>query len=123
MTKTLGPYSVTKKAGQLLFISGQVGIDQTNRNVPGTIVGQTRIVLQNIKSIVESEKLSMQHIVKTTVYLSNMDDFAMMNNEYEKHFMPPRPARSTVAVKELPRVGGNVPILVEIEAIASKGKK
>ena len=80
---------------------------------------QTKQALSNLAELLKTEGYSMNDVVKTTVFLTNMDNFDVMNREYQKHFLPPRPARSAVAVKELPRVA-NVELLVEIEAVVSK---
>jgi 2-iminobutanoate/2-iminopropanoate deaminase len=120
MTTTYGPYTPVRSAGNLLFISGQVGVDPVTKEAHGSISQQTKQALLNMKNTLEEAGAEMHHIVKTTIYLTDMDNFAAMNAAYEEAFMVPRPARSTVGVGELPRVGGVSPILVEIEAVAYK---
>lgn len=118
---TFGPYSPTRKVGNLYFVSGQVGIDAVTHTADADIAKQTIKVLQNLSNILESLGLTLNNVVKTTIFLTDMANFAAVNSEYVKAFNEPRPARSTVGVKELPRVGGDIPILIEIEAIAVKG--
>ena len=120
-TQTFGPYSPIRQAGQLYFVSGQVGVDPTTKTAPKGVPEQTSQALTNLAAILQTAGLSMQDVVKTTIYITDMGDFAEINDVYSGRFAPPRPARATVGVRELPRVGGKVPILVEIEAIAMKG--
>jgi 2-iminobutanoate/2-iminopropanoate deaminase len=115
---TYGPYSPVRKAGNLLFISGQVGVDPITKNASTDIATQTEQALHNMEDVLRSVEATLQDVVKTTIFLTDMDDFEAMNTVYEKLFSIPRPARSTVCVRKLPRVGGKVPICVEIEAIA-----
>jgi len=116
---TYGPYTPVRRAGSLLFVSGQIGIDPTTKQAKNGILQQTEQALNNLKKVLESEGASLDNIVKTTVFLTTMDNFEVMNSVYEKVFAAPRPARSTVGVQELPRVG-DAPLLVEIEAVACK---
>jgi 2-iminobutanoate/2-iminopropanoate deaminase len=110
----VGPYSHAVRVGDLLFCSGQIPIDPTTGQlVNGYIRAQTERVLENIKLILEDQKLSFAHVVKSTVYLTNMADFAAMNEAYAQYFKTDFPARSTVQVAGLPR-GANV----EIEVVA-----
>ena len=119
-TKVYGPYSPIVKADNTYYISGQVGIDtQSNQTAEG-IAAQTQHALKNLQAILTDAGLSMNDVVKTTVYLTDMGDFEAMNNAYTERFVGKRPARTTVAVKELPRLGKNQPLLVEIEAVAVK---
>ncbi|HEX2446227.1 MAG TPA: RidA family protein [Vicinamibacterales bacterium] len=112
--KAIGPYSQAIRAGQLLFLSGQVGFDPaTGQLVPGGISEQTHRVLQNIGAILSAAGLSFDHVVKTTVFLADMNDFAAMNEIYATYFKSPAPARSTVQAARLPRDAK-----VEIEVIA-----
>jgi 2-iminobutanoate/2-iminopropanoate deaminase len=111
--KALGPYSQGIKAGCLIFLSGQLGLDpKTNDFAAGGIVEQTRQSLTNLKHVIESAGSSMVNVVKTTVFLKDMNDFQAMNAVYEEFFKSEPPARSTVQVAALPKNG-----LVEIEAI------
>ena len=121
--QTFGPYTPIIKAGDLFFVSGQVGVDPDTKKAGKTIEEQTSQALANLEAVLASANLDMQDVVKTTVYLTNMDDYDAMNNVYVGHFKTPRPARAAVGIQELPRVGGDVPLRVEIEAVAMKGAK
>jgi 2-iminobutanoate/2-iminopropanoate deaminase len=113
--KPIGPYSQAVKANGFLFASGQIALDpQTNEFVAGDIRQQTERVMANIKGIVEASGSNLGHVVKTTVFLKDMNDFAAMNEVYGKFFAVAPPARSTVQVARLPKDA-----LVEIEVIAS----
>ena len=112
--RAIGPYSQGIRAGGFLFTAGQVGFDPASGElVDGGISEQTERVLQNIRSILESAGANLSQVVKTTVFLVDMADFATMNEVYARIFGDHRPARSTVAVAALPR-GARV----EIEAVA-----
>ena len=112
--RAIGPYSQATRANGLLFTAGQVGFDPaTGELVDGGIAEQTERVLQNVRAILEAEGLTLASVVKTTVFLVDMADFADMNAVYARAFGEHRPARSTVAVAALPR-GARV----EIEAVA-----
>lgn len=117
-TQTFGPYSPVRQAGELYFISGQVGIDPATKQAANDVRQQTAQTLENLKNVLQSAGLTPNHVVKTTIFLANMADFAVVNEVYQDFFAAPRPARSTVAVAELPRVGGDTPTQIEIEAIA-----
>ncbi|MCI6111419.1 MAG: RidA family protein [Prevotella sp.] len=115
--KALGPYSQAIEAGGMVFASGQVPIDPaTDQFVEGGIKEQTRQSLINAQNILREAGTDLHHVVKTTVFLSDMDNFAAMNEVYAEFFQQPYPARSAVAVKTLPKGA-----LVEIECIAVKG--
>jgi 2-iminobutanoate/2-iminopropanoate deaminase len=120
ISPTFGPYSPVRKVGNLYFISGQVGIDVVTHIADVDVTEQTIKVLQNLSIVLDSVGLTLNNVVKTTIFLTDMANFTAVNNEYIKVFNEPRPARSTVGVNELPRVGGDVPILIEIEAVAAK---
>lgn len=120
MINKFGPYSPIRKAGNLFFVSGQVGFDPKTKKAPQDVKSQVMQALQNLENVINGAGLSLDHVVKTTIFLVDIGDFAEVNNVYESFFNAPRPARSTVAVKELPRVGGDNPILIEIEAIATE---
>ncbi len=110
----IGPYSQAIKVGNMVFASGQVPIDPaTGEFVAGGIKEQTRQSLTNAKAILEEAGTSLQKVVKTTVFMADMADFAAMNEVYAEFFEQPYPARSAVAVKTLPKGA-----LVEIECIA-----
>ena len=114
--KALGPYSQAIEAGGMVFASGQVPIDPaTDAFVDGGIKEQTRMSLTNAQNILAEAGTDLAHVVKTTVFLSDMDNFAAMNEVYAQFFSQPYPARSAVAVKTLPKGA-----LVEIECIAVK---
>ncbi|MBN9614093.1 MAG: reactive intermediate/imine deaminase [Acidobacteriales bacterium 59-55] len=112
----IGPYSQAVRVGDLLFASGQVGLDpKTGQIVAGGIVGQTERVFENIKAVLAAAGADLGQVVKTTVFLKNMADFAAMNEIYAKYLAPAGvvpPARSTVAVAALPKDA-----LVEVEVI------
>ena len=110
----IGPYSQAVRCGNLLFISGQVPLDPKTATVVGTTTGeQTEQVLKNISGILSAAGLKFESVVKTTVFLKSMGDFAEFNAAYEKTMARPYPARSTVEVSRLPK-----DVLVEIETIA-----
>lgn len=112
----IGPYSQAIRIDNMLFASGQLGIDPVTGNfVEGGVKEQTFQVFKNIRAILEEAQFTMQDIVKTTVFLADMSDFATVNEVYASHFESDYPARSAVAVKTLPKNG-----LVEIEIIAYK---
>ena len=112
--KAIGPYSHAVKVGQLLFASGQLGFDpQTMTLVEGGIEAETRQVLLNVKAILEAAGTSLSQVVKTTVFLRDINDFAKMNAVYGEFFTQNPPARSAVQVAALPRNGA-----VEIEVVA-----
>jgi 2-iminobutanoate/2-iminopropanoate deaminase len=112
--KAIGPYSQAVKANGFVFLSGQVALDpNTQQVVEGDVVRQTERVLENLKAIVEAAGSSLQHAVKTTVFLADMNDFAAMNEVYGRYFVTHRPARSTVEVSRLPK-----DVRVEIDLIA-----
>ena len=111
----LGPYSQAIQAGNLLFLSGQVPIDPaTGSVVEGGIREQARQSLTNLKAILNEAGTNMGAVVKTTVFLKSMDDFAAMNEVYAQFFQQPYPARSAVQVAKLPK-----DVLVEIELVAA----
>lgn len=110
----IGPYSGAVRAGELLFISGQVPFDPSSgRLVGGDIGAQTRRVLDNIGALLGAAGLGFGHVARTTVYLANLDDFAAMNDVYATYFREPYPARSTIQAVRLPRDAR-----IEIDAVA-----
>ena len=112
--KVIGPYSLGVKAGQLLFVSGQLGLDPaTGAMVAGGVEAETRQALKNLQAILETGDCTLQQVVKTTVFLRDMNDFSRMNAVYAEFFKENPPARSTVQVAALPRSGA-----VEIELVA-----
>ena len=110
----IGPYSHAVKAGNLLFLSGQVGIDPATGKIEGDITAQTRQAIANVKAVLAAAGCTLDNVVKTTVYLGEMHFFNAMNEVYAAEFGEPYPARSAIAVKELPKQA-----LVEIEVIAA----
>ena len=115
----IGPYSQAIKAGNLLFISGQISIEPKNNEfIDGDIETQTKQVLKNIKAILEAGNSSLEDVVKVTIYLQDMENFALVNNVYSEYFERSLPARACVEVSNLPKNAK-----VEIEAIAIENKK
>jgi 2-iminobutanoate/2-iminopropanoate deaminase len=112
--KPIGPYSQAVRANGFLYLSGQVALDPRSGEMVGTdIRQQTERVMENVKGILEAAACNLHHVVKTTVFLKDMNDFAAMNEVYGKYFTAAPPARSTVQVSRLPKDA-----LVEIEVIA-----
>jgi len=110
----LGPYNHAVRIGDLLFCAGQIPLDPASGNmVTGDIKAQTQQVLQNVRAILDDQHLSFSNVVKSTVFMTNLADFAAMNEVYAQHFTSDFPARSTVQVAALPRGAS-----VEIEVIA-----
>jgi 2-iminobutanoate/2-iminopropanoate deaminase len=113
--KPIGPYSQAVKSNGFVFISGQVALDpNTNEFVGADVRQQTERVLENLKAILEASGVSFKHVVKTTVFLKDMNDFSAMNEVYARYFTAAPPARSTVQAARLPKDA-----LVEIDLIAS----
>ncbi|MBW4866375.1 RidA family protein [Prevotella salivae] len=113
----IGPYSQAIEVNGFIFASGQIPIDPSTGNfVEGGIKEQTKQAITNAKNILKEAGTDLAHVVKTTVYLANMTDFAAMNEVYATFFQQPFPARSAVAVKDLPKDA-----LVEVEVLAYKG--
>ena len=112
--KAIGPYEQAIKVGEFVYTAGQIPIDPNTGNfVPGGIAEQTRQVLENLKAVLEAAGSSLDRVVKVTVFLKNMGDFTAMNEVYAEYLATAKPARSTVAVAELPRGA-----LVEIDFVA-----
>ena len=112
--KAIGPYSQAIKANGFVFLSGQIPLDPaTQQLIAGDVAAQTERVLQNIAAILTAAGSSLAQVVKTTVFLKSMNDFAAMNEVYARHFTAEPPARSTVEVARLPK-----DVLVEIDVIA-----
>lgn len=112
--KALGPYSAGVKAGGFVFTAGQLGIDPENGEfVSGGIEAQTRKALENLAAVLEAAGTSLENVIKTTVFLKDMNDFGAMNGIYGQFFTDKFPARSAIQAARLPKDG-----LVEIEAIA-----
>lgn len=113
--EALGPYSQALVHGDMAFLSGQVPIDPATGNMPEGITAQTEQVLKNIKAVLAENEMTLANVIKTTVFLRDLADFTAMNEVYANHFVKPFPARSCVAVKDIPKGS-----LVEIECIAVK---
>ena len=114
--KAVGPYSQAIEANGFIFASGQLPIDpSTNAFAEGGVKEQTRQSLTNARNVLAAAGVDLSHVVKTTVFLSDMDNFAAMNEVYAEFFKEPYPARSAIAVKALPKGA-----LVEVECIAVK---
>jgi 2-iminobutanoate/2-iminopropanoate deaminase len=114
--QAIGPYSQAIAAGELVFCSGQIPLSPDGQLVDGDITVQTRQVLTNLQALLEASGSSLGQVLKTTVFLADMNDFAAMNAVYGEFFTQNQPARSTVQVARLPR-----DVKVEIEATALRG--
>ena len=108
-----GAYSQAIRSGNLIFVAGQLGADPATGELADGVAAQAERVLLNLTAVLDAAGASLDRVVKTTIFLSDMANFATVNEAYARHFPAPYPARSTVAVRELPRGG-----LVEIECIA-----
>lgn len=117
MTKPIAPYSPITRAGDLLFVSGQLGMIE-GEIVPGGVEAETRQALTNLEAVLAAEGASLSDVVKTTVFMRHMRDYVLMNEVYAEAFGVHLPARSAVAVAELPRLA-----LVEVEAVAYIGHR
>ena len=111
----IGPYSQGIDIGNLIFFSGQIPLNRETGEMPEGIEAQTKQALENVKGLLESQGLDFSHVVKTTVFLDNMDDFNTVNSIYAQYFVEPYPARSAVDVGRLPKGA-----LIEVEIIACK---
>ena len=115
--RAIGPYSQAIRAGEWLYCSGQIGLHpETGEIVEGGVAPQTRRVLENLAAVLAEAGASLENVVKTTVYLADMNDFSSMNEVYGAYFAAHRPARATVEVSALPRG-----VAVEIDAVAFLG--
>lgn len=120
---SFGPYTPVRQVGDLFFVSGQVGVDFATKTSEADAAWQTGKALDNMAEALASVGLTLDDVVKATVFLTNMDESAYVNEVHMERFSAPRPARSMVAVKELPRVVPGCPLKVEIEAIAARKTK
>ena len=111
----IGPYSQGIDIGNMIFFSGQIPLNPETGEMPEGIEAQTKQALDNVKGLLESQGLDFSHVVKTTVFLDNMDDFNTVNSIYAQYFVEPYPARSAIEVGSLPKGA-----LIEVEIIAVK---
>ncbi len=111
----IGPYSQAIDTGSFVFASGQIPINPASGEIPADIKSQTVQALNNVAAVLNEAGLTLDNVVKTTVFLADMKDFQSMNEVYGQHFTAPYPARSAVAVKDLPKG-----VLVEVEVIAMR---
>ena len=112
--KAMGAYSPAIKAGNLLFVSGQIPLDPASGAlIDGDITAQTEQVMKNLGALLRAAGVGFEHVVRTTVFLADMNDFAAMNEVYSRHVAAPPPARATVQVARLPR-----DVKIEVDAIA-----
>ena len=112
--KAMGAYSPAIKAGNLLFISGQIPVDPSTGNlIQGDIAAQAEQVMRNLTALLRAAGVGFDHVVRTTVYLADMNEFAGMNEVYSRYIVDPPPARATVQVARLPR-----DVKIEVDAIA-----
>jgi 2-iminobutanoate/2-iminopropanoate deaminase len=114
--KPIGPYSAAIQSGDLLFISGQIPLGSDGKLIAGDTAAQAKQSLENLKGLLEAAGLGFAHVVKTTIFLASMGDFAAVNEVYKSYVKEPYPARSTFAVAALP-MGAKV----EIEMVAARG--
>ena len=112
----IGPYSQATVSGQVVYTSGQIPLLPDGSLLEGDVEAQARQVLENLKAVLTAAGSGLERVLKTTVFLKDMDDFAAMNAVYAEYFTEPYPARSTVQVARLPR-----DVRVEIEAVAERG--
>ncbi len=112
----IGPYSQAMESNGLIFTSGQIAIDPaTNQLIEGGVEAQAERVFENLKAVLQAAGSDLEHVVKTTIYLKNMDDFVRVNEIYARYFGKALPARSTVEVSRLPK-----DVLIEVDCIAEK---
>lgn len=110
----IGPYSQARIAGGFVFASGQIPIDPADGTIPAGLEAQAEQVFRNVAALLEAAGTDMAHVVKTTVFIQHMEDFAAINAIYARHFVEPYPARSCVEVAKLPK-----DVLLECEVIAA----
>lgn len=114
----IGPYSQGIIMGDLVFTSGQIPLNPETNEIPEGIEAQTHQALSNLKGVLEGAGAGTENVIKTTLFIKNMDDFSKINEIYAGYFKEPYPARSCVEVAKLPKG-----VLIEIEAVAKEGKK
>ena len=113
--QAIGPYSQAIETGDMIFTSGQIPLTPDGKLVEGGIEAQTRQVLENVKAVLHAAKSGLEHVVKTTIFLQDMNQFQIVNEIYGEYFSEHQPARSCVEVSRLPK-----DVLIEIEVIAKK---
>ena len=113
--KAVGPYSQAVKFGNLVFVSGQLGLNAGGQFAGADVSSQARQAMDNLQAILEAAGLSMADVIKATIFLADMNDFATVNGIYQEYFNPPYPARACVQVARLPKDGK-----VEIEVVAGQ---
>lgn len=111
--KAIGPYSQAIKFGSLVFVSGQIGKDPKSDNLAEGLINQTKQIFENLKNLLKEAGSDINNVLKTTVYLTDMNDFPAMNEVYSKYFKKPYPARATLQAAKLPKGA-----LIEIECVA-----
>lgn len=118
---TYGPYSPIVKKSNFYFVSGQLGIESTSKEAPASIEDQVHLMFANLKILLKDYDLCLDDVIKTTLFVTDIDNFSTVNNIYLEYFKEPRPARSCVEVKGLPKVtSNNIPAMIEMEAVAYK---
>ena len=117
------PYEPIRQAGDLYYLAGHTATDPATKKIADNITDQTRCCLENIAKTLSVKGLTFFDVVKTTVFLADMDDFAAMNEVYSEMFQQPFPVRSTVQAACLPKIAVNGPLLVEIDCVAYKESK
>jgi 2-iminobutanoate/2-iminopropanoate deaminase len=118
MANSFGPYTPIRQAGDYYFVSGQIGVD-SNKHAENNVQKQTQQTLENLADVLKTAGLNLDNLVKTTIFLKDMNDFQVCNEVYSSYFSDRRPARSCIAVADLPHVADNE-LLIEIEAVAYK---
>ena len=120
MSKVYGPYSATKEAGGFVFVAGQVGVNPNTKQAPNDFNDQLHQVFQNLAQVLRDIDLDLKNVINVRVYLTDMLNFAQMNQIYETYFDEIAPSRECVEVTNLPPVAGDTPLLVEISAVAAR---
>jgi len=120
MIQKFGPYEPIRQAGDLYFIAGQVPVDPTTEQASADFTDQMNQVVKNLGSVLKSKRLTLQHIVNVRVYLTDMTKFEQMNEIFAEHFSGIGPSRECVGVTDLPHIGGNELLQIEMSAVAQK---
>lgn len=118
--QVFGPYSPIKQAGNLYFVSGQIGFDRQTETIPQSFDDQTKQAFNNLENVLKSANLKISDVVKTTIFLVDISDYDQLNLLYAEFFAETKPARSTMAVTALPNIRKGIKTLIEIEAVATK---